>query len=198
MIEAHVDDFCVLSDTQDQGYIGAAAHLMWSIKSHLGAASISVKKFLESSFWSGFRKIIGTWLNVETFTVTIPHNKIQEAIDILDSGSFDKSTTEFEINLYATLRGKLRWALLATPLGDAPALIHIEMQQESDKSNKRKVKPARLHGESQQLSTTKFLNDMRVYRLLMYACRDKPAVATCSLVSLLPLEQRLAVPGQSK
>ena len=48
------------------------------------------------------------------------------------------------------------------------------------------------------MSTAKFLNDMRVYRLLMYACRDNPAVATCSLVSLLPLEQRLAVPGQSK
>ena len=198
LIEAHVDDFCVLADTQDRGYIGAAADLMWSIKSHLGAASISVKKFLESSFWSGFQKIIGAWFDVGAFTVTMPHNKIQEAIDILESGSFNESATEFEIVLCATLRGKLRWALLATPLGDSPALIHIEMQRETGKSNKRKVKPARLHGESQQLSTAKFLNDMRVYRLLMYACRDNSAVATCSLVSLLPLEQRLAVPGQSK
>ena len=198
LIEAHVDDFCVLADTQDRGYIGAAADLIWSIKSHLGAASISVKKFLESSFWSGFQKIIGAWFNVETFTVTMPHNKIQEVIDILESDDFSESATEFEIDICATLRGKLRWALLATKLGDAPALIHIEQQREPGKSNSRKVRPARLHGESQQLSTAKFLNDMRVYKLLMYACRDNPDVATCSLVSLLPLEQRLTVPGQSK
>ena len=97
LIEAHVDDFCVLTDTQDRGYIGAAADLMWSIKSHLGAASISVKKLLESSFWSGFQKIIGAWFNVETFTVTVSHNRIQETIDMFDSGSFDKSATEFEM-----------------------------------------------------------------------------------------------------
>ena len=72
----------------------------------MGAANISVKKFLESSFWSGFQKIIGAWFNVDTFTVTMPHNKILEGIDILDSGSFDESATEFEIDRCATLRRK--------------------------------------------------------------------------------------------
>ena len=135
--------------------MGGAADLIWAIKSHLGAASISVKKFLESSFWSGFQKIIGAWFNVEAFTVTMPHNKIQEVIDILESGDFAESATEFEIDLCATLRGKLRWALLATKLGDSPSLIHIEQQREPGKSNKRKVKPKRMHGESQQLSIAK-------------------------------------------
>ncbi len=96
------------------------------------------------------------------------------------------------------MRGKLRWALLATKLGDSPALINIERLRIPHKSNKRKVKPTRHHGESQALATAKFRNDMHVYRLLMYACRDNPAVATCSMVSMLPLDQRLAVPGQSK
>ena len=73
----------MLTDTQEHGYIGATADLMWSIKSHLGVASISVRKCLESSFWSGFQKIIGAWFNVGTFTVIMPHNKIQEAISVL-------------------------------------------------------------------------------------------------------------------
>ena len=41
---------------------------------------------------------------------------------------------------------------------------------------------------------------MHMYRLLMtlYVCRDNPAVASCSIASMLSLDQRLAVPGQSK
>ena len=50
LIEANVDDFCILAHTQNSDYVGAAADLIWAIKSHLGTASISVKKFLESSF----------------------------------------------------------------------------------------------------------------------------------------------------
>ena len=198
LADAHVDDFCTVEEVHGKRHIGAAADLIWSIKSHLGAASISVKKFLQSSFWTVFQKVIGAWFNVETFNVTMPQEKIEEVIGILDSDAFNEEATEFEIDLCATLRGKLRWALLATKLGDSPALINIEKRREPHKSNKRKVKPMRHHGESQELATAKFKNDMHVYRLLMYACRDNPAVASCSMVSMLTLEQRLAVPGQSK
>ena len=130
--------------------------------------------------------------------MTTPYEKIREVIRILDSGEFDEDATKFEIDLCATLRGKLRWALLATNLGDSPALITIEKLRIPHKSNKRKVKANRHPGESQALATTKFKNDMHVYRLLMYACRDNPAVATCSMVSMLTLDQRLVMPGKSK
>jgi hypothetical protein len=39
---------------------------------------------------------------------------------------------------------------------------------------------------------------MLIYKLLLYACRSNPRVATASMVSLLPLQQRLQIPGQSK
>jgi hypothetical protein len=98
----------------------------------------------------------------------MPHDKIQEVIDILDSGEFGEDATEFEIDLCATLRGKSRWALLATRLGDSPALINIEKLRIPHKSNKRKVKPVRHHGESQALATTKFKNDMHIIIQITY------------------------------
>ena len=55
----------------------------------------------------------------------------KSSIIILDSGEFGEDVTEFEINLCATLRGKLRWALLATKLGDSPALINIKKAEDT-------------------------------------------------------------------
>ena len=78
---AHVDDFCNMEEVSGNRHIGAASDLIWSIKSHLGATSISVKKLLASSFWSVFQKVIGAWFNVKTFNVTMPHEKIQEVVD---------------------------------------------------------------------------------------------------------------------
>ena len=198
LIKQHVDDFGICELAKGWRCVGAASDLIWSIKAHLGAASISVKKFLASSFWSDFQKVIGGWFNVESFTVTMPYPKICEVIDILESDNFNSDAKEFEIDQCATLRGKLRWALLATKLGDSPALINIEKKRATGKSNKRKVKPSRFHNESQELATAKFHNDMCVYRHMMYACRDNPSVASCSMVSMLPLEKRLLIPGQSK
>jgi hypothetical protein len=59
LADAHVDDFCNVEEVSGSRHVGAASDLTWSIKSHLGAASISVKKFLASSFWSVFQKVIG-------------------------------------------------------------------------------------------------------------------------------------------
>jgi hypothetical protein len=126
LIKQHVDDFGICELAKGWRCVGAASDLIWSIKAHLGAASISVKKFLASSFWSDFQKVIGGWFNVESFTVTMPYPKICEVIDILESDNFNSDAKEFEIDQCATLRGKLRWALLATKLGDSPALINIE------------------------------------------------------------------------
>ena len=68
--------------------------------------------------------------------VIYSHNAIPkdlcEVIDILESDNFNSDATEFEIDHCATLCGKLRWALLATKLGDSPALINIE----EEKSNR--------------------------------------------------------------
>ena len=157
-----------------------------------------MKNFLASSFWSDFQKVIGGWFNVESCTVTVPYPKICEVIDILESDNFNSDATEFEIDQCATLRGKLRWALLATKICDSPALINIEKRRATGKSNKRKVKPSRFYNESQELATAKFHNDICVYRHMMYACRDNPSVASCSMVSMLPLEKHLLIPGGNK
>ena len=53
-------------------------------------------------------------------------------------------------------------------------------------------------GESDDQALAKFHNDLLVYKHLMYACMDNPRVASCSMASILPLEQQLAMPGQSK
>jgi hypothetical protein len=110
-----------------------------------------VKKFLASSFWSDFQKVIGGWFNVESFTITMPYPKICEVIDILESDNFNLDATEFEIGQCATLRGKLRWALLATELGDSTALINLEKRRATGKNNKRKVKPTRFHNDPHEL-----------------------------------------------
>ena len=63
--------------------------------------------------------------------------------------------------------------MLATKLGDSPALINIKRLRIPHKSNKRKVKPFRHHGETQALATTKFRNDMHVYMLVTYECMQR-------------------------
>lgn len=56
------------------------------------------------------------------------------------------------------------WALYATKIGDSAALINIERQRTPGKTNARKVKPRRHHGETQEMATRKFHNDMMVYK----------------------------------
>ena len=197
-IKGHVDDYVVYECSHDDRQTGAAQDLVFAIKAHLGQHSVSAKKYLESSFWADLQKVIGAWFDTHNFTVTMPHEKIQEAIDILESDHFAPTATEFQIDICATLRGKLRWALYATKIGDSAALINIERQRQPGKSNSRKVKARRHHGETQEMATKKFHNDMLVYKLMLYACRANPRVATASMVSLLPLQQRLQIPGQSK
>ena len=197
-IKGHVDDYVIYECSHDDRQTGAAQDLVFAIKAHLGQHSVSAKKYLESSFWADLQKVIGAWFDTHKFTVTMPHEKIQEAIDILESEHFAPTATEFQIDICATLRGKMRWALYATKIGDSAALINIERQRQPGKTNARKVKPRRHHGETQEMATRKFHNDMLIYKLMLYACRSNPRVATASMVSLLPLQQRLQIPGQSK
>jgi hypothetical protein len=58
--------------------------------------------------------------------------KICEVIDILESDNFNLDAIEFEIDQCATLRGKLRWALLATKLvtHQLSSILKREGQQE--------------------------------------------------------------------
>ena len=197
-IKGHVDDYVIYECSHDDRQTGAAQDLVFAVKAHLGQHSVSAKKYLESSFWADLQRVIGAWFDTHNFTVTMPYEKIQEAIDILESDHFAPAATEFEIDICATLRGKLRWALYATKIGDSAALINIERQRTPGKTNARKVRPRRHHGETQEMATRKFHNDMLVYKHMLYACRDNPRVATASMVSLLPLQQRLQIPGQSK
>ena len=196
--DGHVDDFGALTQVNNDAAIGAAADLIFAITSHLGLDGVSAKKFAQSSFWSSLQKIIGAWFDVENFTVTMPHDKIQQVIDLLESSDFAPDKRSFTIEACASLRGKLRWALYATKMGDSAALINIEKQRQRNHSSKVKVKPIRHCGETADQALVKFHNDLLVYKHLMYACRANPRVASCSMVSVLPLEQRLAIPGQSK
>ena len=83
-------------------------------------------------------------------------------------------------------------------MGDSAALIGIEKLRMQNVSSKIRVQPVRHLGETQLQATMKFHNDLLTYKKLMYACRDTPRVASCSMASALPLEQRLYIPGQFK
>ena len=196
--DGRVDDFYSVALASCEAAIGAASDLIYAITSHLGMDSVSAKKFAQSSFWSSLQKIIGAWFDVETFTVTMPQDKIQQVIDLLESPEFAPDKTHFTIDQCASLRGKLRWALYATKMGDSAALIGIEKLRLPNVSSKIRVQPVRHMGETQVQATMKFHNDLLTYKKLMYACRDNPRVASCSMASVLPLEQRLSIPGQSK
>ena len=60
------------------------------------------------------------------------------------------------------------------------------------------MKPASHHGESSELTLAKFHNDMSVRRRFLEATADNPRIVTCSMVSVMSVDDRLCVPGQSK
>ena len=161
---AHVDDFAAVSTLQ-KGRPGASAKdLLGAIKIYLGQDAISVKKFKESTFWAQIQKVIGAYFDVDTLTVIMPRPKILEVLAMLESPAFDSSATKFEIDLCATLRGKMRWAAYCTKLGDAPALIGIEMQRSDSKRGSALVYPKRQPGESREATNAKFHNDIKIYK----------------------------------
>ena len=58
--------------------------------------------------------MIGAYFDVDTLTVIMPRPKILEVLAMLESPAFDSKATKFEIDLCATLRGKMRWAAYCT------------------------------------------------------------------------------------
>jgi site-specific DNA-cytosine methylase len=194
----HVDDLFCLEIANGNRPKAAAADLAWSIMSLLGHDGLSVKKFVASSFWCRFQKVIGAWFNTRTFTVTMPLDKIEEALAIINSDVFALHQSSFPIGLCATLRGKIRWAAYTTPLGDMPCLINIEKTRRVGEPGARKVKPIRSSGESEELTLRKFQNDLLIRKKFLTAAASNPRIASCSMVSVLPVEERLKVPGQSK
>ena len=194
----HVDDMTGIEVAVGDRPKASAADLAWSIMAMLGHDGLSAKKFIASSFWTQFQKVIGAWFNVRTFTVTMPLDKIQQSLDILNSDDFAPHQVSFPIGPCATLRGKIRWSSLTTPLGDMPCLINIEKQRRPGEPGTRKIKPIRSSGESEQLALSKFRNDLLVRKVFLEAAAVSPRIASCSMASVLPIEDRLKIPGQSK
>ena len=83
-------------------------------------------------------------------------------------------------------------------MGDSAALIGIEKLRMPNVSSKIRVQPVRHLGETQLQATMKFHNDLLTDKKRMYACKDNPRAASWSMTSVLPLEQRLSILGQSK
>ena len=79
-----------------------------------------------------------------------------------------------------------------------PCLINIERQRRPGEPGTRKVKPIRSSGESEQLALAKFHNDLLVRKVFLEAAAASPRIASCSMASVLPIEDRLKIPGQSK
>ena len=196
--KGHVDDFTAIEIVAGRRPDASAADLAWAIKALLGHDGLSLKKFKASSFWSSFQKVIGGWFDTTNFTITMPVVKIKEVLELLDSDDFAKHQQAFPIGACATLRGKMRWAAYATKLGDTPCLINVEKQRKTGESGIRKVKPWRHAGETHEVALAKFQNDLLVRRAFFEAAAQNPAIASCSMVSVMPLCDRLLVPGQSK
>ena len=134
--DEHVDCFGALTIVNIDAAIGAVADLVFAITSHLGLDSVSAKRCAQPLLWSSLQTIIGAWFDVENFTVTMPHEKIQQVIDLLESPDFAHDQRTFSIETCASLHGKLRWALCATQVDDSVALINIEKQrQQKSKSS---------------------------------------------------------------
>ena len=176
----------------------SAADLAWSVMAMLGYDSLSAKKLIASTIWSQFKKVIGAWCNVRTFTVTMPLDKIQQSLDIVNSGDFASHQVSFPIGSCATLRGKTRWPSLTTPPGDMPCLIKIERQRRPGEPGTRRIRPIRPSGESEQLALSKFRNDLLVRKVFFEATTANPCIASCSMASVLSIEDSLKIPGQSK
>lgn len=198
-IAGHVDDFSLLCLVNEPAKaIAAASDLAFTLKALLGPDALSIKKFKESSFWSQFQRMIGGWFDLSTFSVIIPKDKIQAVLDLLQSDTFSPSQSRFPIQACASLRGKLIWASICTPLGDSAALIRIEKMRNHGESGTRQVPPLAMPGESAELTLAKFHNDLLVRRLFFEAALTNPDLVSCPMLSLLSVEDRLQIPGQSK
>ena len=179
---AQVDDFAAVF-TLHKGRSGASANdLLGATKIYLGQDAISVKKFKESTFWAQIQKAIGAYFDVDTLTVIMPKPKILEVLAMLELPAFDSSATKFEIDLCATLRGKMRWAAYCTKLGDAPALIGIEMQRSDSKKGNALVYPKRQPGDSRETTNAKFHNDIKICKQYFKLLANNPRLASCSMV----------------
>ena len=110
----HVDDLSAVEVDTAKRPTAAAADLVWAVKAFLGNDGVSLKKFVASTFWTDFQKVVGAWFDVENLAVIMPHGKIAEALEILTSEEFSESANTFTINSCATLRGKTRWAAFCT------------------------------------------------------------------------------------
>ena len=195
---SHVDDFTSITTMQKGRPEASAMDLLGAIKIFLGQDAISIKKFAESTFWARIQKVIGAYFDVNTLTVIMPRPKIVEVLAMLESPAFDSRATKFEIDLCASLRGKMRWAAYCTKLGDAPALIGIEMQRSEKIRGNKQVSPKRQNGETQEVTNAKFHNDIKIYKQYFRLLANNPRLASCSMVSAMRLKDRLKVPGQSK
>jgi hypothetical protein len=60
----HVDDMTGIEVSIGDRPKASAADLAWSVMAMLGHDGLSAKKFVASSFWSQFQKVIGAWFNV--------------------------------------------------------------------------------------------------------------------------------------
>ena len=194
----HVDDFFGCELASGLRPAACAADLAWAVKAMLGHDGLSLKKFDASSFWSDFQKVIGAWFDSQSFTVTMPRDKIIAALDMLNSDLFHPSVTDFQLSACASLHGKMRWAGFCTPLGECNFLINIERQRIEGESGNRRVKAWRHSGETPECALVKGHNDLLIRKLFLEACLANPNVASCSMVSLMTFEDRLLVPGQSQ
>jgi hypothetical protein len=193
----HVDDFAAVEILAGRRPRSSAMDLAWAIQVFLGSDGLSDKKWRASSFWSDLQKVIGAWFDVTTFSLLMPRDKLESALDLLRSDEFAPHQALFSINSCASLEGKLRWATLATPLGSTGALINICKQRLLNNSSDRMVAPARFHRESPALALAKFHNELLIRKLFLEAAMLNPNLAACSMLSVLRVADRLKVPGES-
>ena len=94
--------------------------------------------------------------------------------------------------------GKLNWCNYTSPLGSPACLIAICKQRVVGVPGGHRVSPRSHHWESKELTLKKFHNDMSVRRRFLQAALRNSNIVTCSMVSIMFVEDRLQVPGQSK
>ena len=196
--KGHVDDFAALEILSGLRPRASAMDLAWAIQVFLGMDGLSLKKWRASTFWTDLQKVIGAWFDVGTFSVAMPKDKLEAALSMLESEAFSSEKRVFPIDLCQSLEGKLRWATLATPLGSTGALIGICKQRQLNESGDRSVPPARYQRESPTLALAKFHNELLIRKLFLRAAVADPSLASCSMLSMLKIEDRLHIPGESK
>ena len=104
----HVDGFASVSTLQKCRPEASTKDMLGAIKIYLDQDAISVKRFIESTFWARLQNVIGAYFDVDTLTVIMPSTKILEVLAVLESPAFDSKAIKIEIDLCATLRGKMR------------------------------------------------------------------------------------------